>query len=292
MLEFKEKYNATQYSLIKNYRSSSNIVHFNNELLNKIPNRLKTQVLEPVNKQVLSNIKTSDSSVEFGKVIAADQRNTTLVISAPGNNEVYLFGRTTDTAEFQHLQTIEDPGATYYSGNGNFGKSVAIAEDGEFLAIGAPQASNVKTLYKGEFSDSSNYATNDIVSYKQNLWKANYGITAASGSFTFNSYQASHDVAVASYADGAYPETVYAIRGRYSFDGATDHILVRAPKDPYEGSSVNDKISLQWNQYSQNYPNGILPFGVNGPGTAFPQSIAIFIFLRGIPAFETIVSRY
>jgi hypothetical protein len=140
---------------------------------------------EPVHseQQVLSNIKTSDSSVEFGKVIAADQRNTTLAISAPGNSEVYLFGRTTDTTDFTHLQTIEDPGSTYYSGNGNFGKSVAIAEDGEFLAIGAPQASNVKTLYKGEFSDSSNYATNDIVSYKQNLWKANYGITAASGSF-------------------------------------------------------------------------------------------------------------
>ena len=225
---------------------------------------------EPVHseQQVLSNIKTSDSSVEFGKVIAADQRNTTLVISAPGNNEVYLFGRTTDTAEFQHLQTIEEPGATYYSGNGNFGKSVAIAEDAEFLAIGAPQASNLKTLYKGEFSDSANYATNDIVSYQQNLWRANYAITAASGSFTFNSYHASHDVAVNSYADGVYPETVYAIRGRYSFDGATDHILVRAPADPYEGSSVNDKISLQWNQYSQNYPNGVLPFGVNGPGTA------------------------
>jgi len=65
MLEFKEKYNATQYSLIKNYRSSSNIVHFNNELLNKIPNRLKTQVLEPVNKQVLSNISLVRYTTSF-----------------------------------------------------------------------------------------------------------------------------------------------------------------------------------------------------------------------------------
>lgn len=57
MLEFKEKYQATEYSLIKNYRSSSHIVHFNNELLEKIPNRLKKQILEPVDKQLLSNIK-------------------------------------------------------------------------------------------------------------------------------------------------------------------------------------------------------------------------------------------
>lgn len=57
MLEFKEKYNATQYSLIKNYRSSSHIVHFNNALLKKIPNRLKTQELEPIDKSLDSNIK-------------------------------------------------------------------------------------------------------------------------------------------------------------------------------------------------------------------------------------------
>lgn len=57
MLEFKERYNATGYSLIKNYRSSSHIVQFNNELLNKIPNRLKTQTLESVNNHLKSNIK-------------------------------------------------------------------------------------------------------------------------------------------------------------------------------------------------------------------------------------------
>lgn len=51
MLEFKNKYNATSYSLIKNYRSHSHIVDFNNELLTTIPNRLKKQVLEPVQKQ-------------------------------------------------------------------------------------------------------------------------------------------------------------------------------------------------------------------------------------------------
>lgn len=57
MIEFKNKYNATEYSLIKNYRSSSHIVHFNNELLTKISNRLKKQNLEPVKKDIVSNIK-------------------------------------------------------------------------------------------------------------------------------------------------------------------------------------------------------------------------------------------
>lgn len=56
MLEFKEKYFTTNYSLIKNYRSSSHIVAFNNELLHKIPNRLKTETLVPVIKLTKSNI--------------------------------------------------------------------------------------------------------------------------------------------------------------------------------------------------------------------------------------------
>ncbi|WP_166962043.1 RecQ family ATP-dependent DNA helicase [Yeosuana marina] len=57
MLDFKSKYNATSYSLIKNYRSYSHIVEFNNELLETIPNRLKNEILEPVNKRVLNKIK-------------------------------------------------------------------------------------------------------------------------------------------------------------------------------------------------------------------------------------------
>jgi ATP-dependent DNA helicase RecQ len=65
MLDFKEKHNATPYSLIKNYRSSSNIVAFNNELLRKIPNRLKHQVLEPVKKQAASFIQLIKYSSKY-----------------------------------------------------------------------------------------------------------------------------------------------------------------------------------------------------------------------------------
>jgi ATP-dependent DNA helicase RecQ len=57
MLEFKEKYKATEYSLIKNYRSTSNIVTFNNELLSKIPNRLKHEILEPATIKVTTPIQ-------------------------------------------------------------------------------------------------------------------------------------------------------------------------------------------------------------------------------------------
>ncbi len=95
MLEFKKKYNATQYSLIKNYRSSSNIIHFNNELLNKVPNRLKTQVLEPVNKQVLSNIRlvrytTSFLEKSLAEMVIKDNFNGTRAILVRTNKQALM----------------------------------------------------------------------------------------------------------------------------------------------------------------------------------------------------------
>ncbi len=57
MLAFKDTYKATQYDLIKNYRSSTEIVDFNNELLQSIPKRLKNQILESVNGVAASKNK-------------------------------------------------------------------------------------------------------------------------------------------------------------------------------------------------------------------------------------------
>ena len=45
-------------------------------------------------------------------------------------------------------------------------------------------------------------------------------------------------------------------------------MLIRAPLSQYEATAAGDTIVLNWDQYSQNYPAGILPFGSNGPGVA------------------------
>lgn len=50
MSRFQQEYNATQYSLLKNYRSRSGIIRFNNQLLARIPNRLKTDELVSAKK--------------------------------------------------------------------------------------------------------------------------------------------------------------------------------------------------------------------------------------------------
>ncbi len=95
MLEFKEKYNATQYSLIKNYRSSSCIVHFNNEVLSKVPYRLKAQELESVNRRVSSNVRlirytTSFLEKSLAKAVIRDNFTGTRAILVRTNKQALM----------------------------------------------------------------------------------------------------------------------------------------------------------------------------------------------------------
>tara|TARA_R110002096_G_scaffold436067_1_gene666767 strand:- start:1499 stop:6313 length:4815 start_codon:yes stop_codon:yes gene_type:complete len=95
MIEFKEKYNATQYSLIKNYRSSATIVEFNNELLLRIPNRLKTHALEPIDKHATSKIRlvrynTSYLEKSLAEKVIQDNYNGTRAILVRTNKQALM----------------------------------------------------------------------------------------------------------------------------------------------------------------------------------------------------------
>ncbi|MEO9887061.1 MAG: RecQ family ATP-dependent DNA helicase [Balneola sp.] len=57
MQNFKQKYQATQYSLVKNYRSRSGIIQFNNQMLSHIPNRLKSEELVPARRTLKARIQ-------------------------------------------------------------------------------------------------------------------------------------------------------------------------------------------------------------------------------------------
>lgn len=62
MSVFKDQYKATQYSLVKNYRSRSGIIKFNNQLLSRIPNRLKSEELVPAKKTLRAKIELTNYS--------------------------------------------------------------------------------------------------------------------------------------------------------------------------------------------------------------------------------------
>jgi len=217
--------------------------------------------------QVISNVETGDASTNFGKVIACDERNVTLIVGASESNKVYVYSRSSDTGQYLHAQTIEAP-TGLYTGDGKFGTGLALSRDDKWLVVGAPQASNLKTKFAGNFTGNVSYAKDDIVNYQENFWEALFPISAAQGTLTFDSFYDTATIAEASWNGSAYPEVVYAIRGNYNFNVPTDHMLIRAPVAQFEGSAVGDTLVLNWKQYSQNYPNGILPFGSNGPGVA------------------------
>ncbi|MHA7941697.1 RecQ family ATP-dependent DNA helicase [Formosa sp. 3Alg 14/1] len=95
MLEFKEKYRATEYTLIKNYRSYSTIVQFNNELLKTIPERLKAQELVPFNKRLSSKvrlIKYNSSYLEksLAESVVQDNYNGTRAVLVRTNKQALM----------------------------------------------------------------------------------------------------------------------------------------------------------------------------------------------------------
>ena len=218
--------------------------------------------------QQISNLATGEGHL-FGKVFATDDRNTILVASASEQEKVYVFIRVSDNVDYYHRQTITAP-TDLYTGPGKFGSSIALSNDGKHLVISAPNASNVKNKWKGDFDGGIAYVAGDIIKYLETFWEAQFPITAATGALTFPSFWSTSFIEEANYNSGnnSYPSIVYAIRGDYGLDVTTDHMLIRAPLEQYEGSSQGDTVVLNWNEFSQNYPDGILPWGATGPGVA------------------------
>ena len=133
-----------------------------------------------------------------------------------------------------------------------------------------PEASNIKTKFKGNFDTATSYVAGELVKHLETFWEAQWPVAPATGALTFPSFASTSKIQESHYDAGAnsYPTIVFAIRGDYNLDVTTDHILVRAPTSQYNGSAPNDKLVLNWNEFSQNYPTGILPWGSTGPGVA------------------------
>ena len=218
------------------------------------------------NNQVYSQDKTieaDESNTILGSAFAVDANNITLVAGGEASNtngrvEVYL--RASELEDFKNNQTITVP-TDLFNADSKFGKGIALSEDGQYFAIGAPNASGVKTQYKDTFQFGTTYSQGDVVNYKEQLWRARREILPAeTTSFTtFNS--SALNISPLVDTNGNYPNIPFIIRGNYSFPTeATDHILIKAPATQYEATTPGDKLQLKWNQYTTRYPTGMLPF--------------------------------
>lgn len=200
---------------------------------------------------------------DFGETLSITYDNNTLIATAPKdlNGSVYVFKRPSEGTEFSLIQQVDEyPGL--YDTNGGFGKSASVSADGEYLVVGSPNASNVKSKYKGDYTNAITYSIGDISSYGAQLWRARQ-IVEADSVQEFKSFSSNAQTIENSYNAStlAYPTQPYILRGNYSFpEVATDHILIRAEKEQWEGSKAGDTLNLRWNRYNTANPTGLLPF--------------------------------
>ena len=189
---------------------------------------------------------------DFSASIAANKSNTVLAVGSPNsaNGKVYIYRRGSNTNNFVFNQILE-PDANECLPLQKFGSSVAISSDGKYLIVGSPAASGVKSKFAGTgvYDTATNYLPDDIVTYNQGLWKALVNIQGAVSSITFSSFDSVEQITNSIGNTGQGIEQVPMIlTGNYPLESVTtDHILVRAPADMYEGSGVGDSVFLKWN---------------------------------------------
>ena len=210
-----------------------------------------------VHDSISSTSELGDTS--FGTVIAVNQNNTVLVVSQPNvsDGQLYVFTRGSESGTLRLLQIInaptEDPILSFsnlFSSNSNFGEGVDISPDGNWIVVGAPNAGNLQTEYKGTFLPTSNYDLGNIVKYKQQLWKATNQIVGENPSVDFTTFDAS-----ALYKEAIGSSTVNLLIGDSVFaNSTTDHLLIRASADQYNGTKIGDRLVLDYLNFNTVYP--------------------------------------
>ena len=206
------------------------------------------------------------ANTEFGKVLASNDANNILVVGAPNDSDgrAFVYKRGGDNSTFNLFQVLESPPQDpalnkldVYDAGAKFGSSVAISPDGKYILVGAPQASNVRTYYKGNYAVGTPYTIEDIVKYKEQLWKVVNPILPEDPSVDFTTFD-SHVFAKESTYDsvtGNYTPLTQIILGNYIFTNATtDHLLIRASLDQYQGTKIGDKLQLAWNKWNTFVP--------------------------------------
>ncbi len=219
--------------------------------------------LKPDIKNTLAGLFDSTQK-DFGSNISVSNDNNLIAISAPKdlNGSVYIYQRPSDNTDFGYLQQIDEQ-TLISDQQGGFGSSVAMSPDKKYLAIGSPNASNVKTKFKGDYRSSNAYVANDIVLHDTQLWKAKRTIESEL-SRIFDTHASNQQSIEDDYdsTDQSYPEIPFMIRGDYSLgaDESTDHILIRAETDQWEGTKAGDRLFLKWNKYTTTNKLGTQPF--------------------------------
>ena len=209
------------------------------------------------NQQILSSLDLDSTMHGFGHSISVNENNTKMAVGIPykGNGVVHVYVRPSDSTNYVLDQIIDAPTdvADAYDGSTpttsmNFGESVALSPNGNYLVIGSPQASNIFSFYRGDFKQGVKYTKAQIVKYGPNLYKAIQNIDPATGAIEFSSFDSYLELVPDS--DSSLVNLLQT--GNYKInDTSVSHMLIRAPLNAYEGSAIGDDIVLEWNNFSK-----------------------------------------
>ena len=131
----------------------------------------------------------------FGKSIIASRTNTEILVGNSFDNKVLFYRKPIESQSPVLSSTITIPPAIFTATGAGFGSVLAADENLEFLAVGTPNASNVKTLFKGEYADNTTYAQNDVVRKDDLFYKCinENGVTTDGSTFFDISLDANTD---------------------------------------------------------------------------------------------------
>ena len=145
---------------------------------------------KPILRKIQNILAPQESSRLFGQSVAASYNNTIFAVGVPDidDGKVYVYTRGSDATDLKLYQTLE-PMPIYHDDRSQFGDSVALSANGQYLYVGAPLASNVKSRYKGFLNPLQEYDAGDIVSSKGVLWEAQQTVTVESSTINLESYE-------------------------------------------------------------------------------------------------------
>ena len=166
---------SVRYNTIDDYDFTKITQFKNGELLwadtSSVYNRWQVWKNEPA----YQGIKYENTNETFASSLAVDADRLTMAVGNTGSESVTIYFRTSDTLDYTAQFSVSNP-ADYTSGT-DFGSAVAISADGEWLVVGAPSASWIKTKYRGMYDPTADYDTGDIVRNKNCYWEARNPVT-------------------------------------------------------------------------------------------------------------------
>jgi hypothetical protein len=108
--------------------------------------------------------------LETGTKVLYDNNLKETLASMPASNLIISY---VETATGIKVKQIITPSSGFTANLlGSFGKSMAISADSRWLIVGSPNASAIRSNYRGIFDSSKQYLRNDIILFAGKLWKA------------------------------------------------------------------------------------------------------------------------